>query len=240
MATKTEDGKRVPNPKEVDCQPKMKLMKWGTQDSALWFVPSNASEPSEPEWALPEHWVRRPMFIAQPKPWNWWRLSGLDGMDTPSDGRLASCLMRLPSMKHPLEILIREAVVHDVEYSQWSELRPQGIDKQPYKVCWKYTNSHLSPSVAARAMVNQASFPMDMAYARPGAVVQFNRPEHAKHTIVMIHDLYASCLNQVQIGTRHRLHQLLEEIFLLRGQKQRERTIAFGFAEKITQVPHVR
>jgi len=84
MATQTKDGKMVPIPKEVDCQPKMNLMKWGTRGSALWFVPSNASEPSEPEWALPEHWVRRPMFIEQPKPWVWWRLSGLDGMETPS------------------------------------------------------------------------------------------------------------------------------------------------------------
>jgi hypothetical protein len=219
MNTKTEDGVRKPNPTEVDCQPKMKLMKWGTQGSALWFVPSNASEPSEPEWALPEHWVRRPMFIEQPKPWVWWRLSGLDGMETPSK---VDCLVVDAIALHenaPHEVFIQEAVVHDVEYSVWSESRPHGYQNSNTRSVGNSRNFHLSPSVASRAMVNQGSFPENLAYSRPGAVVQFQRPEIAKHTIVMIHDLYASCLNQVQIGTRHRLHQLLAEIFLMRGHQ---------------------
>lgn len=221
MATQTKDGKMVPIPKEVDCQPKMNLMKWGTQDSALWFVPSNASEPSEPEWALPEHWVRRPMFIEQPEPWVWWRLSGLPGIETPST---VNCLVIdaiALDENAPREVFTREAVVHDVEYMGFRESRPIDYQSSIIRSVGDYRWYPLSPSVASRAMVNQASFPMDMAYARPRGIVQFNRPEYAKHTIVMIHDLYASCLNQVRIGARDRLHQVLGETFLLRGQEEK-------------------
>ena len=159
------------------------------------------------------------MFIEQPKPWVWWRLSGLDGMETPS---AVDCLVVDAIALHenaPHEVFIQEAVVHDVEYSLWSESRPHGYQNSNTRSVGNSSNSQLSPSVASRAMVNQGRFPENLAYSRPGAVVQFQTPEIAKHTIVMIHDLYASCLNQVHIGTIHRLHQLLAEIFLMRGHQ---------------------
>ena len=152
----------------------------------------------------------------------WWRLLSLDGIDSSTVDCLGQC--DCPPGKHPTGNSDSGSRGSDVEYSQWSELRPQEVSKQSVQSLLGDIGTPILVPLWPKGDGQSRKFPKVVNYSRPRAVVQFL--PNIQNTNVLLRPLRV--MPQSSGLKRDGLHQLLVRFSFARSKTEESVRLLLG------------